>query len=203
MCIILLLHPERNDLQVDNLVGLTEFEEIQTGNLKAFNSVFKSYYSPLCVYANDILKNRAFAEEIVQDVFLKLWNNRNNITVKYSLKSYLYRMVHNHTLNYIRDHINNINEISTDDLSVRSKILDIESSANILDDIISQQIETELKQAIEELSPQCRQIFHLARYQQLTYSQIAQKLDISVSTVKSQMLRAIEKLKLLMEQHLK
>lgn len=112
-------------------------------------------------------------------------------------------MVHNHTLNYIRDHINNINEISADDLSVRSKILDIESSANILDDIISQQIETELKQAIEELSPQCRQIFHLSRYQQLTYSQIAEKLNISVSTVKSQMLRAIEKLKLLMEQHLK
>lgn len=188
---------------MDNLVGLTEFEEIRAGNLIAFNSVFKSYYSPLCVYANDILKNRAFAEEIVQDVFLKLWNNRNNITVKYSLKSYLYRMVHNHTLNYIRDHINNINEISADDLSVRSKILDIESSANILDDIISQQIETELKLAIEELSPQCRQIFHLARYQQLTYSQIAEKLNISVSTVKSQMLRAIEKLKLLMEQHLK
>jgi RNA polymerase sigma-70 factor (ECF subfamily) len=112
-------------------------------------------------------------------------------------------MVHNHTLNYIRDHLGNTHEISADDLTIRAKILDIESTANILDDIISQQIETELKQAIEELSPQCREIFQLARYQQLNYSEIAAKLDISVSTVKSQMLRAIEKLKSLMELHLK
>lgn len=181
----------------------TEFEEIQSGNLKAFNNVFKSYYSPLCVYASDILKSKALAEEVVQDVFLKLWNNRNNISVKHSLKSYLYRMVHNHTLNYIRDHLSNTNEISADDLTIRAKILDIESAANILDDIISQQIETELKLAIEELSPQCREIFQMARYQQLTYSEIATKLDISVSTVKSQMMRAIEKLKSLMESHLK
>lgn len=179
--------------------------EIQTGNLRAFDSLFKRFYSPLCLYALDIVKNKSIAEEIVQDIFLKFWNNRETIQIRISLRSYLYRMVHNYSLNYIRNNFPTDQrlEVSLDELQRRCNILDIESSANVLDEIINQQMETELAKAIESLSPQCREIFYMARYQLMSYSEIATKLEISVSTVKSQMLRSIEKLKTTLNFYLK
>lgn len=179
--------------------------EIGLGNLKAFDEIFKSFYGPLCIYAADIINNRNYAEEIVQDVFLKFWLNRASIHITTSVKSYLYRMVHNHTLNFIRDYGLNREkeEVSFDDLNNRSKLLEIKTSYDVLDELLLQQMEEELSAAISNLPPQCNQIFRMARYQGMTYAEIAEELKISVSTVKSQMLRAIEKLKTTLDEHLK
>lgn len=181
------------------------FNEIKYGNLKAFDNLFKDLYASLCIYASDILKNRSIAEEVVQDVFLKLWNNRETININTSLKSYLYRMVHNQSLNFLRDRIaqRKAEEISVDDISYRSLVFGLESSYDLLNDLIGNNIEQELERAITELPPQCREIFCLARYQMLSYREIAEKLDISVSTVKSQMLRSIGKLKSMLNPYLK
>lgn len=187
-----------------NLKEAEWIKEIRLGNLKAFDELFKCYYSPLCVYSADIINNRSNAEEIVQDVFLKFWNSRSSIEIKSSVKSYLYRMVHNQTLNFIRDNAqerNNAN-ISLDDLDSRAKLLNIHGSYDVLDELLLHQIEQELSDAIGNLPSQCRDIFCMARYQGNTYSEIATKLNVSVSTVKSQMLRAIDKLKTALESYL-
>ncbi|HEX3008034.1 MAG TPA: RNA polymerase sigma-70 factor [Bacteroidales bacterium] len=186
-----------------NTIEANWIKEIQLGNIKAFDSLFKSYYSPLCLYASDIVKDRTKAEEIVQDVFLKFWNNRDSIYITTSVKAYLYRMIHNQALNYIRNRgvEGKKEELFLDDIENRNKILDIESSYNVLDELINEHIEKELTRAIADLSPQCREIFCLARYQNLSYREIATKLDISLSTVKSQMLRSIEKLKSLLKEN--
>jgi len=172
-------------------------DKIQEGNSKAFDFLFTSYYSSLCNYARDLVKSTEIAEEVVQDVFFKLWVKRSVLSIQTSLKAYLYRMVHNHCLNYIRDHTTQktLKTLSFEDLQTRLAIFDIESRDSVLDDLLSEQIEIDLNKAINALPEQCKKIFYLCRFEGLSYPEIAEKLDISVSTVKTQMLRAIEKLK--------
>jgi RNA polymerase sigma-70 factor, ECF subfamily len=172
------------------------FEKIQKGDNKAFGLLFQSNYSQLCVFANDFLHKTEIAEEIVQDVFLKLWNTRSEIFIKSSLRSYLYKMVQNHSLNYIRDHSTQktIKEEMLDDIDVYDNQLNREIADTALDEILSDEVERELTLALSQLPEQCRDIFILCRFDGLTYSEIAQKYNISVSTVKTQMGRAMEKL---------
>jgi RNA polymerase sigma-70 factor (family 1) len=173
------------------------FSKIQDGDIKAFDILFTSYYPILCIYAKDLLKVSEIAEEVVQDVFVKLWKNRSSISIKTSLKAYLYRMVHNHSLNYIRDNSTRktIKAFSMDDLKWRFELLELESSYSILDELLSDQIEDDLNKAIDALPEQCKKVFCYSRYQGLSYSKIADELDISVSSVKTQMQRAVERLK--------
>lgn len=172
-------------------------DKIREGDIKAFDFLFISYYPGLCAYAGDLVKSAEIAEEMVQDVFLKLWNKRSVLSVQTSLKAYLYRMIHNHCLNYIRDHSTQktIKTLSLEDLQTRLALFDIESSGSALDDLLSEQIENDLSKAINVLPEQCKKIFYLCRFQGLSYPEIAAQLNVSVSTVKTQMLRAIEKLK--------
>jgi len=171
--------------------------KIQEGDIKVFDFLFNSYYSILCVYAKGLLRVSQIAEEVVQDVFLKLWNGRSALSINISLKAYLYKTVHNRCLNYIRDHSTQkvIKEFSIDDIKSRFELLEIESSYSILDELLSDQIEDDLNQAIDSLPEQGKKIFCLCRFQGLSYSEVAEQLNISVSTVKTQMLRSIEKLK--------
>jgi RNA polymerase sigma-70 factor (ECF subfamily) len=173
------------------------FGKIREGDIKAFDFLFISYYPSLCAYAKDLVKMSEIAEEVVQDVFLKLWNKRSALSVQTSLKAYMYRMVHNHCLNYIRDHSTQkaIKTLYFEDLQTRIALIDLESPGSIFDDLLSEQIENDLNKAIDGLPEHCKKIFQLCRFQGLSYPEIAEQLDISLSTVKTQMLRAIEKLK--------
>lgn len=172
-------------------------DKIREGDRKAFDFLFVSYYPELCTYARDLVRLSEIAEEVVQDVFFKIWNRRSVLSIQTSLKAYLYRMVHNHCLNYIRDHSTQktIKTFSLEDLQTRLAIIDLESSDSAFDDLLSEQIEADLNTAINALPEQCRKIFYLCRFQGFSYPDIASELDISVSTVKTQMLRAMDKLK--------
>jgi len=172
-------------------------DKIREGDIKAFDFLFVSHYPSLCTYATDLVRTTEIAEEVVQDVFLKLWNKRSILSVQTSLKAYLYRMVHNRCLNYIRDHSTQktIKTLSFEDIQTRLTIFDIKSTDSVFDDLLTEQIENDLNKAIGALPEQCRKIFYLCRFQGHSYPEIAEKLDLSVSTVKTQMLRAIEKLK--------
>lgn len=166
---------------------------LKQGDTKAFDTIFKKYFQMLCIYAADILKSREAAEEMVQDIFVKLWNVKDAIDFNVSLKAYLFRMVHNRCLNYVRDHPNQ-NTISLEDVISRVKIMEIESP-HTYDIVLKSQIEEDLEIAIQDLPDQCKEIFFMARYKGNSYSEIAEKLNISVSTVKTQMIRAMDKLK--------
>lgn len=168
---------------------------LQQGNRDIFNMVFKSFYSLLCSYARDLIKSYDIAREIVQDVFVRLWENHTRIQIRTSLKAYLYRSVNNACLNYIRnnkhklvqpvdqEHYHYLENLVADDSGW------LNSAARL------EVLENKLRKAIDHLPDQCRQIFILCRFEHLSYPQIAEKLSISLSTVKTQMGRAMAKLK--------
>lgn len=162
---------------------------IREGNEAAFEKVFKLYFKNLHAYAYTFIKEDIIAEEIVQNVFFRIWEKKDQLQIDESLKAYLYRSVHNESLNHIKhqkvkssfqEHYSNHTETSND-------------ASNTM---IAKELETQIQKAINELPQQCRIIFQLSRFEQLKYQQIADQLNISVKTVENQMGKALKVMRL-------
>lgn len=169
-------------------------KKIKMGEHKAIVLLFTSYYSPLCTYATGILKDKETAREIVQDVFIKIWESGNNLQIATTLKGYLYRSVHNRCLNYIRDNARTKKLLYPSHPQSEILRLRIETPPDVIDSLFSEDSEKCLMKAIDALPEQCRKVFYLCRFENFSYSEISVKLNISISTVKTQMQRAMMKL---------
>jgi RNA polymerase sigma-70 factor, ECF subfamily len=175
---------------------------LHNGVRTQFDYLFKCYYSGLCIYANSYLKSFELSEEVVQEVFVKLWENHDRIIIHTSLKAYLYRSVFNTCLNFLK-----INQSSShkhfdlDQPGIQLELMALETSDSLFSQLFSEQVEKDLEDAIAALPEQCRTIFKMCRYENLSYPEISSKLNVSLSTVKTQMSRAMEKLLRQMEKY--
>lgn len=183
------------------MVGIIPFDiesgqlltSLQKGDEEAFAYVFKTFYSPLFNYAGRILRDEEQANDVVQDTFCRLYENRSNITIHISLKSYLYRSVYNNCIDLIRHK-------KVANAYVDAKMLDFyfsriiqlpEAELKMLDEDIGEAI----REAIAHLPERCRQIFCLSKLEGLSNKQIAEQLGISVKTVETQMTTAFVRLR--------
>lgn len=183
------------------MVGIIPFDiesgqlltSLQKGDEEAFAYVFKTFYPPLFNYAGRILRDEEQANDVVQDTFCRLYENRSNITIHISLKSYLYRSVYNNCIDLIRHK-------KVANAYVDAKMLDFyfsriiqlpEAELKMLDEDIGEAI----REAIAHLPERCRQIFCLSKLEGLSNKQIAEQLGISVKTVETQMTKAFVRLR--------
>ncbi|WP_321997544.1 RNA polymerase sigma-70 factor [Draconibacterium orientale] len=171
-----------NSFEENNL-----FINIQQGDEKAFEKLFKLYYGYLCNFATKIIADDVAAEEIVQDFFVKFWERRTDLSVESSLKNYLFRSVKNLCLNYIKH--NNIK------LQHAQKVIAESETSNFNNDYIEVDLAADIAKSIEELPEKRREIFRLSREEGLKYREIAEKLNISIKTVEAQMSLAIKSLR--------
>jgi RNA polymerase sigma-70 factor (ECF subfamily) len=177
--------------------------KLQEGNSDAFERIFRKYFPELCSYAKGIVKSGEAATEIVEDLFLYLWENCEDIVITVSLKSYIYQSVHHRCLKYLRhlkveQKYNEYLQYTLTDTELQHPVSDSYPVANL----ISKELEDLVEQTIQSLPEKCREIFCLHRFEDLTYPQIAQKLDVSINTVKTQMARALQKLRLNLKEYL-
>lgn len=170
------------------------------GNEAAYEFVFLTFYNDLCVYASGIIKDKTSAEEIVQDVFVKLWEERENLVIKISLKAYLYRAVHNRSINYL-DH-QSVKQKYTTSVKNSADLVSPVSADYPIANLIVQELDQKINQSISELPAQCREVFMLIRYDDLSYQDAAVKLGISINTVKTQLQRAISRLRESLKEYL-
>jgi len=155
----------------------------------AFEQMFKTHFKRLHAYAFTILRDEIQAEEMVQQVFFKLWERNENLSLTGSISSYLYRAVHNESLNYIKHQ----KVRSNHQLNVAYRMKnEVEHPAK---KIIAGELEKKIHTALNELPEQCRTIFQMSRFDELKYREIADKLGISVKTVESQMSKALRLLR--------
>lgn len=165
---------------------------LEKGNKKAFTDFYIQYFKRLLIESDKYVKDIYVAEEIVQDVFLKIWERSADLTQIQSVKSYLYRSVINASINYVNrqrnleHHHQKIVDEFTED---QAEQLDEENELIIL-----------LFDEIEKLPPKCKDIFKMNRFERLKYREIALKLDVSERTVENHIANA---LKLLREAMLK
>jgi RNA polymerase sigma-70 factor, ECF subfamily len=159
---------------------------ITAGNESMFEQLFRKYYQLLCNYGNSILKDLDEAEEVVQSVFMDIWEKKNDLQINISLKSYLYRMVHNRCLNKLKH----------EKIKEQYKVYTYAQTQNNPSNAIHLTLQNELQQSIEDaiadLPEQCRLIFKLSRFEELKYSEIAEQLGISIKTVENQMSKALK-----------
>jgi RNA polymerase sigma-70 factor, ECF subfamily len=166
---------------------------IQKGDVVAFKELYKQYYIFLCLIAAHIVRNHYDAEEIVSDVFVKLWNIREKIEITTSIKAYLVKAVHNTSINYL-DRSKTTNRL-TDSLNNSDYKLLAWDSDYPLGQLYEKEILDILDHGISTLPDACRKIFLLSRNEDMKYSDIADKLGISVNTVKAQMKIALARLR--------
>jgi RNA polymerase sigma-70 factor (ECF subfamily) len=171
--------------------------KIKLGDEKAFEYVFKSYYALLCTYAFDLVKDDEVAEDVVQEILIKVWENRYKIDIRTSLKAYLYRSVYNHCINLLKHLrvVKNLEDRYTEEVLSNVEFTLLTEEEYTLDDYFYEGLESDIEEAIQSLPEQCRIIFQMSRFEELSYEEIARKLDISVNTVKTQIKRALEKLR--------
>ena len=166
---------------------------IKQGDVVAFEELYRRYYIFLCLIAEHIVRNSSDAEEIVSDVFVKIWNIRDKIEITSSIKAYLVKAVHNTSLNYLER--SKISKKLTDSLSNSDYKLLAWDSDYPLGQLYEKEIKDILEKGIKTLPDACRQIFILSRDKDMKYNDIADKLGISVNTVKTQMKIALVRLR--------
>jgi RNA polymerase sigma-70 factor, ECF subfamily len=173
---------------------MPENKELRLTSLSTFEKLFDDYYIILCVIACDIVKSKNLAEEIVDEVFISLWQKRESILIYKSIRAYLVKSVQNRCFNWLeqtkteRSILTNINEISVYD-AIRW------SDDYPLGNLLEKELQKIIQQSINALPEQCRNIFLLSRDKELTYEEISIQLNISVNTVKTQMKIALSKLR--------
>ncbi|HEY9007600.1 MAG TPA: RNA polymerase sigma-70 factor [Ohtaekwangia sp.] len=159
---------------------------LKTGDITAFEMLFRTHYQPLCNYAYTFVQDRDEAEEIVQSTFLSVWEKRENLEIRTAIKPYLYAMVRNACLNMLK-HEKIKQQHATIELAVAEK-----SVESVTRSVMASELETKIYEAMEKLPQQCRLIFKLSRFEELKYSEIADQLNLSVKTVENQMGKALK-----------
>jgi RNA polymerase sigma-70 factor (ECF subfamily) len=156
---------------------------IREGNVAVFKQVFDACYESLCHYAYTILRDTDEAEDVVQSMFMKLWERREELNIQSALRSYLFKSVYNQCLNQVEHR------------SVKSKFqeykltqMEVSQQPGVFDE----ELDVKIKKAIEALPPQCRTIFLMSRYDELRHHEIAEKLNISVNTIQNQICKALK-----------
>ena len=163
------------------------------GNFYVFEKIYQDFFQRLYEFAYYYLGQDKPSEDIVQDVFLHLWENREKIDPNINLKSYLYTAVKNRSLNTKRHH------------KVKQKYEELQlllpTTVEMPDEVLQQkEILTTIEQAINDLPEKRRIIFMMHRFENFTYSQIAQIQNISIKTVETQIKRSVDYIEKKLEQ---
>ncbi len=158
-------------------------EHLKSSNQGVFEMVFKYYYSGLVVYADLILKNIPLSEDIVQTVFMKLWENRQSLEIR-SFRSYLIQCVKNSCIDHLRNQqVKSKYKVHNEDFQ----------QVELPEDLWTKnELEELIHQVIDKLSPRCREIFILSRVDNLKIAEIAEKLQLSGRTVETQISKALK-----------
>ena len=154
-----------------------------------FEKVFKANFKNLHAYAYTIVHDDIMAEEMVQNVFCRLWEKREQIQIRESVGAYLYRSVYHESLNYLK-------HLKVRDAYQKYMISHMAESDNAAYEIELGELEDRLGVALLELPEKCRTIFQMSRFEELKYQEIADKLEIPVKTVENQMGKALKLLRL-------
>jgi RNA polymerase sigma-70 factor (ECF subfamily) len=167
---------------------------IRAGDARAFEELFRTYYEGLCVFAARLVGSDGMAEDVVQDVLLRIWQRHERWEVAGSIPSYLYAAVRNRALNHLR-HLRR-KQRWRHAAETEAELL-IESVEGVSADaaVRSGELADAIERAIQRLSPRCRQAFLLRRQHHLSYAEIARVMEVAPKTVEIQIGTALKSLR--------
>ena len=169
-----------NPFQQDDFL----ISELKKGNEQAYKYLYSNKYKDIVHYINGLTRDYDQAEDIVQDIIVKLWKNRNKIEITTSVKSYLYKASY---YSFINEYKKEKRKESLSEKIQKTAILELIEC----DEEHTQQKLKYIAQLIEQLPPKRKEIFILSKTEGLTYEEIASHLEISVKTIETQMSKAL------------
>lgn len=175
------------NLRTQSLEEVHLLSALKAGERKAFDRLFRQYYPPLCAYCHRLVELED-AEEIVQDVMLWLWENRERLTIESSLSHYLFKTVYHRALNLIHQKM----------IKGRADTLFYEERREMLQNIDVYQVEElirHIREAIAALPDSYREAFVMHRFRDMSYKEIAATLDVSPKTVDYRIQQALKQLR--------
>jgi RNA polymerase sigma-70 factor, ECF subfamily len=161
-------------------------DRIRSGDQIAFEQLFNLYYSRLCVFSNGYVKSLDIARDVVQEVFIKIWDNRENFHINQSLKAYLYMAVRNQSLNFIQQHKQKKR------LEERLKKQQEMNETIKKEELNTEELTEKVWKLVDDLPERRRAIFVLYRKHGLSYNEIAEVMDITRKTVENQMGKSLK-----------
>lgn len=170
-------------------------ERIRAGDESAFDTVFRSHYAHLVRMAESVVRERALAEEVAQEVMLELWRRRETLRLEQTFRAYLLRSTRNRALNHVRHQ-----RVVAREAAIAA--IDSPSAPSVEDEMLGAELEQAVRAAINGLPEKCREVFQLSRDHGLKYAEIAVTLEISVKTVEKRMGQALAELRARLEQWL-
>lgn len=162
------------------------WKKIKQKDSKAFESYYKKHYKAFFLMACKYLKDSLLAAEVVNDVFIKIWEDSEKITINNSLKAYLYKATINRSINELNkqkaqaQQINNLNFIADESYELQQ--------------MEENELRIKLYAAIDQLPEQCRKVFEMSRFEEMKQQEIADKLGISIKTVKNHITHALKEI---------
>lgn len=159
-------------------------------DIASFERLFRSQHAGLVLSAHRILNDKARAEDVVQDVFLNLWQKREEVSVTENLPAYLHRAVTNHAINIYKQQYNKLVQ-HAEDMPEQTGNAAAQADTALIAGELSERIE----KAIASLPGNSRGVFMLSRFEEMSYKEIAERLEISVKTVEKHMSNALRHLR--------
>jgi RNA polymerase sigma-70 factor (ECF subfamily) len=163
-------------------IDLFLWSKVRTGDKEAFELLFHKYYSVLCILSKRYTDDISLAREVIQSLFIYLWEHRTELTITSSLKSYLFQATRYNSIRYMEKgrkrgtHLDKLPE---------------KEDRNFFDHVEYAELQGKILETIESLPQQCKRVFTMSRFDQLKYADIAEKLDISIKTVESHISKAL------------
>ena len=170
---------------------------IKHGDEQAFELLYRKFYARLCVFSNKFLNDPEVAQEIIQDVFAKIWEGREDIDPKDSIKSYLFKIAQNLSINNLRR-----KKVESRYIEIYKLVYVEHLDFSSLESLQAKELEENINISIAKLPAQCRKIFELSRSEGLKYKEIADTLNISIKTVEAQMSKAFRSLRVELSDYL-
>lgn len=169
---------------------------LRQGAEEAYRYLFQKYYARLCRIAKVYVGDSFIAESIVSDLFFYIWEHRTDFQINTSLDAYLLRAVRNRCLNYQQQaEIRLKADLPHDAENIDTQTLGVPVSSTPLDQLLEKELEHKIQGTINQLPIECRTVFRMSRYDQSSYEEIAEKLGISVNTVRYHMKNALARLR--------
>jgi len=183
---------EKNDLLYEKIL----ITKLKSGDKSSFSSIFSFYYADLVSFAKTFVKDSNYSEEIVQDIFVYLWENHEVLMISSSLKSYLLKMVQNRCLNWLK-HLKT-RDLYNEFVIQNSSIFERDTENYIL----KSELESKIESALNVLPPEVKEAFLMSRFEGKRYQEIADIQFVSVRTIEDRIGKALNLLKLHLNDYL-
>jgi RNA polymerase sigma-70 factor (ECF subfamily) len=171
-------------------------EKIKQGDTREFERLFRTHYKRLCIYAENISGNALDAEDIVCSMFGRLWEKRKQLQIHTTIESYIASAVRHDALNYLKHA--EVEERYRTKIEYQLTHMDLLNPENVhtpLSDIMEKELNEQIENVLRTLPVQCREIFTLHKIDGLSYQEVADKLTVSINTVRTQLTRAMKKMR--------